>query len=38
MRKLILAFLLAAPLAGYGQAAITISPGQCVWRNGEDMR
>ena len=38
MRKLILAFLLAAPLAGLGQAAITISPGQCVWRNGEDMR
>jgi hypothetical protein len=38
MRRLILTILLAAPLAGLGQAAITISPGQCVWRAGDDVR
>ncbi len=38
MRKLILAFLLAAPLAGYGQAVITIPAQQCVWRAGDDVR
>ena len=37
MRKLVLIFLLAAPLGGSAQSLVTVSPQQCVWREGDDV-
>ena len=31
-----LVFALAAPLAGFGQSVITVSPQQCVWQAGDN--
>jgi hypothetical protein len=36
MRRLVVALLLLAPPAAFGQSLITISPQQCVWRAGDD--
>jgi sigma-B regulation protein RsbU (phosphoserine phosphatase) len=36
MRKFMLVFALACPLASVGQSTITVSPQQCVWRAGDN--